>query len=62
MKNQLSSRDTRIAALYLTMPGARVPPTEDGWYLWGEVCDSDEWLFCAKIIDAIDEAMKGGES
>lgn len=61
MKNQLNSRDTRIAALYLKMPGAPFPPTEDGWYLWGEVSDNDHWQFCAAITDAIDAATGGAE-
>jgi hypothetical protein len=40
-----------VARLYSALPGAPMPPTEDGWYLWGEVEGNDHWVFCETLVD-----------
>lgn len=45
----------RITRLYLAMPGAPLPPKEEGWYLWGEVEGNDHWMFCQAIVEMIEE-------
>lgn len=47
----------RIKRLYVAMPGARMPPTEDGFYLWGEVAGTPEWNFCEAIVDMMDREI-----
>jgi hypothetical protein len=55
MKDLLSPRDQLIAQLYRAFPGADMPPSdEEGFTLWGEVCDSPIWEFCAQVVDMMD--------
>jgi hypothetical protein len=51
-------RFNAILQLYTTMPGAPTPSMEGGYYLWGEVEDTEHWQFCAAIIAAIDMATR----
>jgi len=44
--------------LYRQMPGARMPVTEDGVFMWGEVDGTPEWDFCAEIVLSVTEYIK----
>lgn len=49
----LVERIKAIRQLYSRMPGAPPVPNEDGIEMWGEVENSEHWLFCERIIDLI---------
>jgi hypothetical protein len=44
--------------LYRAMPGAPMPPMEDGFYMWGDVEGNDHWAFCEEIAAAILNAQR----
>lgn len=44
-------REVQIIRLYEAMPGAPMPPKEDGYYLWGDVEGNDYWRFCEAVVD-----------
>ena len=44
--------------LYMKMPGAKRPPIEDGWFMWGKVEHTDAWEFCAGIAEEILTAIQ----
>lgn len=46
-------RLNKIVSLYKMMPGAPMPPMDDGYYLWGEMEGNDHWCFCEAIVDLI---------
>lgn len=39
-----------IRALYLTLPGAPWPSTDERGLMWGEVEGTPEWHFCATLV------------
>ncbi len=40
----------QVIKLYQRMPGAPMPPKENGSYLWGDVEGNEHWEFCEAIV------------
>jgi hypothetical protein len=40
-------------AFYQAMPGAPMPPTDNGFYLWGDIEGNEHWNFCEAIATQI---------
>lgn len=56
-----TERFNNIAYLYLSMPGAPRPPTDDqGREMWGEIENNEHWNFCMSIVVLIDHATRKG--
>jgi len=54
--HDMTTSDRKVVDLYLNMPDAPKPDRdEDGRYDWPAVRCNEHWMFCASIVDLIEQ-------